>query len=147
MAPPAMTALLPMLLLAPMRAAAAADVRLAEPISVASALQVAGALVLVLALLVVVLIGLRRLAAVRPMAHGRLRVLEGIAFGTRDRIVLMQIGAERLLIAVTPGRISTLHVLAPGTGDENETPTGATNGFAGLLRRSLGATPSRVDAP
>lgn len=40
-----------------------------------------------------------------------LKVVGGLAIGARERIVLVQIGEQQILIGVTPGTIRTLHVL------------------------------------
>ena len=40
-----------------------------------------------------------------------LKILGGISMGSRERVVLLQVGEEQLLIGVSPGRINTLHVL------------------------------------
>lgn len=48
-------------------------------------------------------------------SHGtRLRILGGISVGTRERVVLLQVGEKQLLLGVAPGRVETLHVLQPG---------------------------------
>lgn len=41
----------------------------------------------------------------------QLRVLATLSMGTRERIVILQAGEQQLVVAVTPGRIQTLHVL------------------------------------
>ena len=44
-------------------------------------------------------------------ADGSLKVIGGLSMGSRERIVLLQVGEEQLLLGVSPGRISKLHVL------------------------------------
>ena len=47
----------------------------------------------------------------RPGA-GAIEIIADIALGTKERAVLMQVGAQQLLLGVAPGRVNTLHVLA-----------------------------------
>lgn len=42
---------------------------------------------------------------------GALRVVGGLSLGSRERVLLLQVGERQLLIGVTPGRIQMLHVL------------------------------------
>lgn len=45
------------------------------------------------------------------MGMGNLiRVIAAMSLGSRDRIALIEVGQKQLLIAISPGRISTLHV-------------------------------------
>ncbi|MGH8551436.1 MAG: flagellar biosynthetic protein FliO [Methylococcales bacterium] len=47
-------------------------------------------------------------------SHGqRLKILGGISVGSRERVVLLQVGGKQLLLGVAPGRVETLHVLEP----------------------------------
>ncbi|VAW54146.1 hypothetical protein MNBD_GAMMA06-121 [hydrothermal vent metagenome] len=45
------------------------------------------------------------------LADGSLKILGGLSMGSRERIVLLQLGEEQLLLGVSPGKINTLHVL------------------------------------
>jgi flagellar protein FliO/FliZ len=40
-----------------------------------------------------------------------LKIIGGLSMGARERVVLLQVGTEQLLLGVSPGRINTLHVL------------------------------------
>ncbi len=41
----------------------------------------------------------------------QLKIVGGLAVGARERIVLVQVGEQQLLIGIAPGNIRTLHVL------------------------------------
>ncbi len=41
----------------------------------------------------------------------QLKVVGGLAVGARERIVVVQVGEQQLLIGIAPGNIRTLHVL------------------------------------
>ena len=72
---------------------------------------------LVLGLIVVVLciIALawfaKKMNNFQPLADDSLKMISTISMGTRERIVLLQVGEEQILIGVSPGRINKLHVL------------------------------------
>ncbi len=46
------------------------------------------------------------------LAHRDLRVIGGLSLGQRERVVLLQVGKEQILLGVSPGRIQPLHVLS-----------------------------------
>lgn len=62
---------------------------------------------------------LRRFGSMHSPMGGSIRVMGGISMGTRERIVLLQVGEEQLLVGVAPGRIQTLHVLEKPISDLN----------------------------
>ena len=66
----------------------------------------------------------RRFNRLQSTPDGSLRLLGGLSMGARERVVLVQVGTQQLLLGVAPGRINTLHVL-------NET-LDSTNGFSAL---------------
>ena len=85
----------------------------------------------------------------RPGA-GAIQIVADIALGTKERAVLIQVGAQQLLVGVAPGRVNTLHVLAEpvrtddaqrgGGGDElspSSSPSSRPD-FKAILKRSLG---------
>ncbi len=43
--------------------------------------------------------------------HGQLKIVGGVSLGSRERVVLLQVGEQQLVLGVAPGRIQTLHVL------------------------------------
>ncbi|MBI4696174.1 MAG: flagellar biosynthetic protein FliO [Gammaproteobacteria bacterium] len=81
------------------------------PVGLSQIGQVIGALLLVVIAIFVVAALAQR---VRRLQQGRGRVLQivdGIALSARDRLVLVDVAGERLLLGVSPGRIERLHVL------------------------------------
>ncbi|WIM06730.1 MAG: flagellar biosynthetic protein FliO [Candidatus Nitricoxidivorans perseverans] len=71
-------------------------------------LQLGLSLILVLALLVGGLWLLKRLTAPRGQAAGLMRVVAGQAVGTRERVVILEVGSTWLVLGVAPGRVSAL---------------------------------------
>ncbi|NBB37112.1 MULTISPECIES: flagellar biosynthetic protein FliO [Pseudomonas] len=120
----------------------------AEPVAAVAAPAVGGGvagqltqlvlgLLLVLGLIFFLAWLLRRVQQAGPAGKGQVIELIGSrALGPRDRLVLVQVGNEQILLGLTPGTISALHVLkepvqVPGT--EQATPE-----FAQRLMELLG---------
>lgn len=80
------------------------------PLSTSYLLQFCLGLILVLATVMLLAWLLRRLHQHSPMG-GALRLLGVLSLGTRERIMLIQVGETQLLLGVTPGHIQTLHRL------------------------------------
>lgn len=77
----------------------------------------------------------RRFGHFTATAKGNLRVIGGLPMGSRERVVLLQVGEKQLLLGVAPGRIEILHVLdEPLSFDaDNSSPPAQT--FSALLKR------------
>ena len=80
--------------------------------------KVAAALLLVVAAIVATAAGLKRLKSIQAAHGSHMRIIDGISVSTRDRIVLLEVDEQRLLVGISPGRIERLHVFerphAPG---------------------------------
>ncbi len=76
---------------------------------------------------------LKRAGGLQSSARGTLRVIDGVALSTRERLVLVQVGDQQVLLGVAPGRVNRVHVL-----DEpvlTTSPEGdRTDSFAARLR-------------
>lgn len=94
-----------------------------EHLSSGHAAQVLGGLAIVLALIALASWAARRMQSLRPNAGRHIRVVEGLAIGTRDKLLLVEVDGQRILIGVSPGRMTTLGTV----------PAGATPSFADAL--------------
>ena len=74
-------------------------------------IQILTALAGVIALIVAAAWLMRRMGNVTGQRNEQLRVVAALSMGARERVVLMQVGEQQLLLGVAPGRIQTLHVL------------------------------------
>ena len=84
----------------------------APPIETGSSLlQVVLSLIVVVALLVGCLYVLKRLSAPRGAGAGLLRVIAAVAVGTRERVVVVEVGDTWLVLGVAPGSVSALRQL------------------------------------
>ncbi len=78
-------------------------------------LQTVLALVLVIGVLFLAAFLLRKLNGGRGFgSSGPLRVVGGLMIGTRERIVLVEIGDTWIVVGLVPGQIRTLHTLPKG---------------------------------
>ena len=103
--------------------------------------QVTLSLMLVLAAVFAAAWVVRRLRTFGRPGAGAINIIADVALGTKERAVLIQVGAQQLLLGVAPGQVKTLHVLAEpvltndaqrgGGGDEHAS-------FRSILKRSLG---------
>lgn len=54
---------------------------------------------------------MRRVGPMAPQGGQHIRLLSSYPLGPRDRLALVEVGGQQLLLGISPGRISTLHVL------------------------------------
>jgi flagellar protein FliO/FliZ len=78
---------------------------------------------------------LKRTNRFHTSANGQLKIIAGLALGARERIVLVQVGEQQLLVGITPQQIQTLHVLDKPIDSEETTPVSAS--FAENLNQAL----------
>lgn len=107
-----------------------------EPMATGNLLQMLLGLIAVLMLIVGLAWIMRRMGGVTGTAAGSLRILGGLSMGTRERIVLIQVGEQQLLIGVAPGRVQTLHVLEQPIQPVEQDKSGKGN-FAASLSAAL----------
>ncbi|WP_245795317.1 flagellar biosynthetic protein FliO [Thioalkalivibrio denitrificans] len=106
--------------------------------------QLLSGLLVVIAAIVVFAFIMRRMTGVQSRLGEEFRVVSGISLGSRERMLLVQVGDRQLVVGVAPGRVQTLHVLdkpleVPGrTGSPAGGSTGAAESpFARSLRAVL----------
>ena len=68
---------------------------------------------------------LRRLGIARTGAGTVIRVVSGVSLSNRERILVVEIADQWIVVGVSPGRINTL-----ATMPRQETPDGATSAMA-----------------
>ncbi|QSA97640.1 flagellar biosynthetic protein FliO [Methylococcus sp. EFPC2] len=75
---------------------------------------------------------LRKLGRFSRIDQGSFRVLAAVSVGTRERVVLVQVGEKQLVLGVAPGRVQNLCVLS---GEETLKPAEQSDapGFAERL--------------
>lgn len=119
-------------------AAAAAPVVVAGTGVGAQLTQLVLGLLLVLGLIFALAWLLRRVQQTGARQGGQvIELISSRALGARDRLVLIQVGNEQILLGLTPGRITPLHVLKEPVPVPQGAPA-ATSEFAKRLMDVLG---------
>jgi len=83
-----------------------------EPLSSSYLLKLTGGLVLVVLVIFVLAWVVKKFNLNQQSQSGLIRIIAGLSIGTRDRIVLVQVGEEQILLGLTAGHIEKLHTLA-----------------------------------
>lgn len=124
------------LLLASSGALYAADATApAAPTSGAGAvIQMLGALGVVLAALFAVLWLLRRISGGKLAGPAPIRTVGGIAVGSRERVLLLEIGEHWLVVGVAPGSVTGIATLPRGDLQQDSAQPAAPD-FGALLAR------------
>ncbi|MEM1261498.1 MAG: flagellar biosynthetic protein FliO [Pseudomonadota bacterium] len=102
---------------------------------VPSWMSVAGNLLVLLALIVVAAWFVRRTSAGKGGNSSLIRVLAAQSLGARDRLLIVDVAGQQLVVAQTPQGLTTLH--APTEPLLTETPNAATVTFAERLAGAL----------
>lgn len=103
----------------------------------ASVLQMLLGLGAVIAVLLGVMHLLKRLGPARLAGAGLMRVVGGVAVGSRERVVVVELGDTWLVLGVAPGQVRTLHTLPRLEQADAEGSTGGGVEFHHWLRRTL----------
>lgn len=119
----------------PCIAFASASVPAAEPSLAGSMLQVFLVLVFVLGLIVAAAWLMRRFSLLPTAAGGHLRVVSGVMVGQRERVVIVEVRDQWLVLGVTAQNVNLLSSL-PKPEDASALPSGAPP-FAEWLGRAL----------
>jgi len=105
--------LTPLLLLLPATLLASES---AQPlVSGGTYLQATLALLFIVGLLFAATWAARKVSGGKMFGQGNMRVISGIALGPKERIVLVEVEDNWLVIGIVPGQIRTLHTLPKGS--------------------------------
>jgi len=107
-----------------------------EPLSSPYLLKLTGGLLLVVLLIFALAWLLRKFNLNQQSSNSLIKIIAGLSLGTRDRIVLLQVGEEQILLGLTPGRIEKLHTLEEPLDAPGEQT--AKSSFAASLNRLMG---------
>lgn len=105
-----------------------------------SLMQMLFGLAVVIALLLACLWVIRRLAAPRGSAAA-IKVLGAAAVGPRERVVLVRLGEQLLVLGVAPGSVTKLHEMKPEDlplpTEGNTTPFPPNRAFSAWLKQAM----------
>jgi len=116
--------------------ALAAEPVAAGPELAAMTVRVVLSLGAVIALVVLAAWLMRRLQTGVGSAPRRLRVIESHSLGVKERMVLVAVGEQQLLLGIAPGSVCTLHVLSAPVAEPPAVAGGSR--FANVLARMRG---------
>jgi flagellar protein FliO/FliZ len=109
------------------------------PVGAGGLASVTFALLAVLAAIFAVAWLARRVRGMGSRVGNAIDVLADVPLGPKERAVLLKVGTEQVLVGVSPGRISALHVLRePVEVPKATTAMAPAASFSALLKRSLG---------
>ena len=95
--------------------ALAAEAIHSEPIGVWELLKVSAGLLVVVAAIVATAAVLRRLKSMHAASGAHMKIIDGLSVSARERVVLLEVEQQRVLLGISPGRIQTLHVFTAET--------------------------------
>ena len=113
--------------------AAHASEAVSPGVSSGSYVQAGLALLLIVGLLGATAWLARKVSGGKGFGQAGLKVIGGVALGPRERIVLVEVGNDWLVVGIVPGQIRTLHRLDKGTLPEGM-PTAGDKPFAQWLQ-------------
>lgn len=79
------------------------------------------------------------------MNNNAIKVVSVMALGARERLALVEVGGQQILLGITPSAIRTLHVFDEPVVDASNPPSGE---FARRLQGMIGkswTSPARKD--
>lgn len=83
-----------------------------SPVNSEKVLTIIGGLLFIIALILVAGWLSRKYMGVAGIGKGVIRIVSGLSLGGKDRIVVVEVGGEQVLLGISPGRISKLHTLS-----------------------------------
>src|SRR5690554_5259776 len=105
----------------PLAAAPAAPVEAGMSTGLAGQmLQLGLGLLVVVGLIFLLGYVMRRVGPLAPQGGQHIRLISSYPMGPRDRLALVEVGGQQLLLGISPGRITTLHVLEEPVTDDAE---------------------------
>lgn len=100
--------------------------------------QLGGGLLLVVGLIFLMGYVMRRVGPLAPQGGQHIRLVSSLPLGPRDRLLLVDVGGQQLLLGASPGRINTLHVFEEPVAEitaSGAMPSEFARTLRGLLKR------------
>lgn len=119
--------------------AATPDMNFNAGLSGDSLLQVFTVLIFIVLLIFVLSVVLKKFNMLPGTSGKLIKIISGISLTNKDRLLLIQVGEEQVLISACPGNIQKIHVLATPVEIEDNTATAASEkvNFSGLLNSMI----------
>ncbi len=111
---------------------------LTEPVGLGDYLRMFAGLAVILVLIAGMAWTMRRMGRFSAGAQGALRIVAGLSLGQRDRVVLLQVGKEQILVGVSQAGVRRLHKLeSPIDAEAAQPAEAAGESFAARLAAVL----------
>jgi flagellar protein FliO/FliZ len=107
-----------------------------DPISSSYLIKLTVGLLVVVGLVFLLAWLVKKMQLVQSSNNGLIKIVSAISVGQRERIALIQVGEEQLLIGLTPGRIDKLHTLEKAIETANQ-PVVASSTFQQKFQQLL----------
>lgn len=109
----------------------------AAPSTAGSLFQVLFGLVVVLGLMAGAAWLLRRFGLAKPAAAGAVKVIGGVNVGSRERILVVEVAGQWIVVGVAPGRVNTLTTMPRQEGIDVQEPTPPVKNFSAWLKQTI----------
>jgi flagellar protein FliO/FliZ len=103
--------LLPTSLLAEQSSASKTATATIEPMSSSYLLKLTGGLIMVVVVIFVLAWLIKKMNLTPQSQSGLIKVVAGLNLGARERVVLLEVGGEQILVGLSSGRMDKLHTL------------------------------------
>jgi flagellar protein FliO/FliZ len=109
----------------------------ASPSSAGGLMQVLFGLVVVLALLAGCAWLLRRVSSSRSLGGANIKIIGGVSVGTRERVIVVEVADQWIVVGVAPGRINALSTMPKQQADAPHIDTPLPRNFSNWLAHTL----------
>ena len=82
-----------------------------DPMSSSYLLKLTGGLILVVAVIFVLAWLVKKMNLTPQSQTGLIKIVAGLNLGARERVVLLEVGGEQILVGLCAGRMDKLHIL------------------------------------
>jgi len=86
---------------------------------------------------------MKKMQLTQHSSNGLIRIVAAISVGQRDRIALIQVGDEQILVSMSPGKIKKLHTLKTALSTHETNP--GTESFAHKFNQLVARNKSHAD--
>ena len=117
------------------------SLKASESVSMGYMGQLVIGMLIVLLCIVVLAWFAKRFTRLQSGTNGNMQILGGLSLGSRERIVLVQVGSEQILLGVAPGRVNTLCELNEPVSTTNNNPVSNNGSFAEKLVTAISRRP------
>lgn len=124
---------------------AAQSIPAVDPVSSTYLVKITMGLAFIIVLIFVLAWVMKKMQLAPQSGSPMIKILSAISVGSRDRIALLEVGEEQILVGLTPGRIQKLHTLStPVTVDHGRADS--RHGFSDRFSTLLNQGRQRPDA-